>query len=188
MGNFYTNHTLKGTSQQAVAKVLAGRSAVVTPTKDGCVVVFDEQSDDQDPHVVSALAKRLSREFGCPALAVLNHDDDILWYQLYVDGSLTDEYDSCPGYFEDEEPSEPSGGDANNLCQAFDAVDNASTVESILRKSAFDDNGYVFAVERHMDLVQALGIPSFGAGAGYRNILNGELPDGIDEKDLLKVK
>ncbi|MGH7134528.1 MAG: hypothetical protein ACREHD_02245, partial [Pirellulales bacterium] len=31
-----------------------------------------------------------------------------------------------------------------------------------------------------------LGIPSFAVG-GYRYILNGELPHGIGEKDLLKV-
>jgi len=30
MGNFYTNYTLRGPSQQAVAKALAGRSAIVT--------------------------------------------------------------------------------------------------------------------------------------------------------------
>jgi hypothetical protein len=84
MGNFYTNHTLRGPSQQAVAVALAGRSAVVAPSQDGCVVVFDEQSDYQDTHAISSLAERLSREFDCPVLAVLNHDDDILWYQLYL--------------------------------------------------------------------------------------------------------
>jgi hypothetical protein len=187
MGNFYVNHTLRGPSQQAVGKALAGRSALVTPVRDGCVVVFDEQSDDQDPGVISSLAERLSREFQCPVWSVLNHDDDILWYQLYLAGDLADEYDSCPGYFDAEEPTGPAGGDAEKLCRAFGAKD-AATVEKILRTSAFDDDGgYVFAVERHMDLVQALGIPPFGVATGYRNIVNGELPDGVDEKDLLKV-
>ncbi len=48
MGNFYTNYTLRGPSQQTVAAVLAGRSAIITPAREGCVVVFDERSDDQD--------------------------------------------------------------------------------------------------------------------------------------------
>ncbi|HVA51091.1 MAG TPA: hypothetical protein VNH11_32420 [Pirellulales bacterium] len=190
MGNFYVNHTLRGPSQQAVGEALLGRSAVVTPMRDGCVVVFDEQSDDQDPDAISRLGERLSRQFDCPVLAVLNHDDDILWYQLYVGGELIDEYNSCPDYFEadesfdGDEPGGPSGGDAEKLCRAFGAG-NVAAVEKVLRSSG--DDSYVFAVERHQDLVQALGIPSFGVGAGYRNIMNGESPDGLAAKDLLKV-
>ena len=83
MGNFYTNYTLRGPSQQAVAAALAGRSAIVTHEQDGCVVVFDEASEDQGQEVITGLASRLSRELSCPVLAVLNHDDDIFWYQLY---------------------------------------------------------------------------------------------------------
>jgi hypothetical protein len=48
MGGFYTNYTLRGPSQQAVAAVLAGRKAIVTPQSNGCVVAYDEASDDQD--------------------------------------------------------------------------------------------------------------------------------------------
>jgi hypothetical protein len=43
MGNFYTNYTLRGPSQSAVAAALAGRSAIVTPKQDGSIIVFDEQ-------------------------------------------------------------------------------------------------------------------------------------------------
>ena len=51
MGNFYTNYTLKGPGQQAVASALAGRKALVTPENNGCVMVFDEQSDSQDAEI-----------------------------------------------------------------------------------------------------------------------------------------
>jgi hypothetical protein len=187
MGNFYTNYTLRGPSQQAVAAALAGRTAIVTPAQDGCVVVFDEQSDEQDSAVITELASRLSRELRCPVLAVLNHDDDILWYQLYLSGELADEYDSSPGYFDaSAEPSAPAGGDAQKLCSAFDASDVAA-VESILRKSSYDEGGYAFAFERHADLARALGIPSFGVGAGFRYVSDGELPEGLDEDSLLRV-
>ena len=40
MGSFYTNYTLRGPSQTAVAKALAGSSAMVSPESGGCVVVF----------------------------------------------------------------------------------------------------------------------------------------------------
>ena len=82
MGNFYTNYTLRGPSQQAVARAMAGRSAIVTPAQDGCVVVFDAQSDEQDSAVITELASRLSRELRCPVLAVLNHDDDIFTHRV----------------------------------------------------------------------------------------------------------
>jgi hypothetical protein len=187
MGNFYTNYTLRGPSQEAVAKALAGRSAIVTPAQDGCVVVFDEQSDDQDSAVITDLASRLSRELRCPVLAVLNHDDDIFWHQLYLSGELADEYDSSPGYFDPAaEPSAPAGGDAKKLCAAFGAS-GVAEVESILRKSSFDEGGYTFAVERHTDLARALGIPSFGVGVGFRYVSGGELPDGLEQDDLVRV-
>jgi hypothetical protein len=94
MGNFYTNYTVRGPSQRAVASALAGRSALVTPAQDGCVVVFDESSEDQDHDAIGELAARLARQFLCPVLAVVNHDDDILWYRLYQSGALIDQYDT----------------------------------------------------------------------------------------------
>jgi hypothetical protein len=187
MGNFYTNYTLRGPSQQGVAKALAGRSAIVTPQQDGCVVVFDEQSDDQNAEVIADLARDLSGELRCPVLAVLNHDDDILWYQLYLSGELADEYDSCPSYFDPEaEPSGPAGGDAQKLCAAF-ASSNVPEVERILRKSTFDEDGYAFAIERHTELARALGLPSFSVGGGFRYVSDGEIPEGLSEDDLLRV-
>jgi hypothetical protein len=187
LGNFYTNYTLKGPTQQAVGAALAGRSAIVTPVQDECVVVFDEQSDEQDPAVITELASRLSRELHCPVLAVLNHDDDIFWYRLYLSGELADEYDSSPGYFDaEEEPSTPSGGDPHKLCTAF-GVNDVTEVEGILRKSSYDEGGYTFAVDRHADLARVLGIPLFGVGAGFRYVSEGELPEGLSEDDLLRV-
>ena len=189
MGNFYTNYTLRGPSQQAVAKALTGRSALVTPQQDGCVVVFDEQSDDQNSELISDLARNLSGELRCPVLAVLNHDDDILWYQLYLNGELADEYNSCPSYFDpgpDAEPCGPAGGDAQKLCAAFGAS-NVADVERILRKSSFDEGGYVFAIERHAELARALGLPPFAVGGGFSYVSDGEIPDGLSEDDLLRV-
>jgi hypothetical protein len=187
MGNFYTNYTVRGPSPQAIVAVLTGRSAIVTPAQDGCVVVFDEESDEQDTEVISLLASRLSRELRCPVLAVLNHDDDIFWYQLYLSGELADEYDSSPGYFDPAaEPAAPAGGDAQKLCSAFGASGIAE-VESVLRRSSFDEDGYTFAVERHEDLARALGIPSFGVGAGFGYVSEGELPKGLDDETLIRV-
>ena len=187
MGNFYTNYILRGPSQEAVVAALGERSAIVTPAQDGCVVVFDEASDGQDQKVITALATQLSRDLHCPVLAVLNHDDDIFWYQLYLSGKLADEYDSCPGYFDaSAEPSAPTGGDVKKLCSAFGAS-AVTEVESILRKSSFDEGGYTFAVERHADIVRSLRIPAFGVGAGFSSVTEGELPEGLDEDSIVRV-
>lgn len=179
MGGFYTNYTLRGPSQKAVASALAGRKAMVSPESRGCVVAYDEASDDQDGEVIAALASQLSRSLHCPVLAVLDHDDDILWYQLYEDGRLTDEYDSTPGYFDPSaEPSAPAGGDAARLCRAFGATD-VDAVEAILRKSTFDADGYAFAHERHADLIRTLDIPEFAVLNTYASFERGEIPDGF---------
>jgi hypothetical protein len=85
---------------------LAGHSAIVAKGENGYVTVFDEESDKQDDKIIAQFASRISGEFSCPVLAVLNHDDDIFWYQLYVNGELTDSYNSTPNYFgESEEDS-----------------------------------------------------------------------------------
>lgn len=80
MGNFYVNYTLRGPSQADVAKALAGRRARVTPMHKNCVVAFDEASDSQNRNEIVKLAAKLSKKLKCAVLAVLNHDDDILWY------------------------------------------------------------------------------------------------------------
>src|SRR5215469_9709716 len=123
MGHFYVNYTLRGPDQKSVAAVLAGRSAIVSPIQDNCVVVFDKESEEQDNKIIAELASWLSGQLSCPLLAVMNHDDDVLWYQLYLNGELVDEYNSTPGYFDDSGDEEialagPKGGDAKKLCSA----------------------------------------------------------------------
>jgi len=191
MGNFYTNITVKGRSQDEVAGALAAmkRTAFVSPTVDGYTVIFDAECEDQDPQVISRLTGDLSRQLGCPAIAFLNHDDDILWYQLYANGKLVDEYNSAPDYFEPAgEPSGPAGGDVAKLMEAFDAAADTKALEKVLRTSSLDEGGFVFAYERHLALVRLLGMPAFGVACGFNYISQGELPEGLTEADLKRVR
>lgn len=187
MGSFYVNLTVRSPSQSAVASALEGRSAIVTSSQDGCVVVADEELDAQNTDVVRVLIQTLSSRLGCPVLAVLNHDDDILWYCLSRNGEIVDEYNSSPGYFDaDAEPSPPAGGNATELCAAFEssALDR---VEQVLRKSSYDDDSYVFAYERHADLAAALGLPAFSVGLGFGYASEGDLPRGLSEDQIFRV-
>jgi len=183
VGNFYTNITLQGPEQDQIADYLreTGRAAFVSPTQKGLTLVFDALGDSQDTEVLADISAKLSARFRCPALVVLNHDDDILWYQLHQDGQLKDEYNSAPDYFGASASSEPTGGDAAALCAAFGVPDVADRVESILRED------YLFALERHQDLTDALGLPDLAIGGGYRYIESGDAPPGLEQSRLIRT-
>ena len=182
MGNFYTNIVLKGVTQQRTKEILQknSRNSFISPTHGDITVVYDAECDTQDQDELRKLAGVLSQELSCPAWAVLNHDDDILWYVLYSAGVFVDEYDSTPGYFDPTaQPSNPVGGNAGKLASLFDHSSSVDTVERTLRKSTFDDDGYAFALNRHEDLAKALDIPFELVALGYNYIVGGDTP-GID--------
>ena len=190
MGGFYSNITLKGPEQSAVAKTLQGRAAIVTPQINYCTVVYDSVCDNQDADEMSELTSRLSRELRCAAWVILVHDDDVFWYRLYLNGQLADEYNSCPSYFDfgSSEISGPSGGDAKKLCDAF-RPGQQQEVENILRKpGAAQGDGYVFETERHADLVDALSLPEFAVGVAYASFERGEYPEGLSADQLMKTR
>jgi hypothetical protein len=183
MGNFYTNITLKGPQQEQILEYLSSlkRSAGVSPTINRLSVVLDERSDSQDTDELEGLSADLSSKFDCVALAVLNHDDDILLYRLYKSGQLIDSYDSCPDYFSaTDTPAGPTGGEAGLLCLEFAPDKPAAVVENILRKA------YVFAVDRHNDLVQSLGLSDFAIGLGF-NYLSEMTEEDLPGVSLFKT-
>lgn len=185
MGAFYTNITLKGPAQAEIVELLEreGMDAFVSPTSNGCTVVFDERSETRS-EALSELAMRLSDVFSCPALAVLVHDSDILMTFLFEAGKLTDEYNSAPDYFDDDgDGSPPSGGNASRLSAAFGRAERENEVRAILQSHVpYDEvedaigNPYLFAENRHHALVEALGLPVWSVSMGYRYLATGEMP------------
>src|SRR5688572_27479895 len=120
MGNFYTSISLKTSNQQSVIDYLndTQRKAYVSPVANGFVCVFDEICDRQEVREITRLGKALSAHLRCAALAVLNHDDDVFWYQVYENGDVLDEYNSRPDYFRGA-ASPPHGGDTELLRRIF---------------------------------------------------------------------
>jgi hypothetical protein len=170
LGSFYTNHTVRGPSQAQLLEWLHDRPAYVSKSNGGVSVVLDAECEDQDGEVLASLASKMSNEFNCYVLAVLNHDDDVLYFELYENGDKIDEYNSSPAFFDDSaESDEPTGGNAEHLCKVFDAKDPGK-VEAALR------GDYVFAFERHRDLAVALGLPMYSVGLGYNYVSEGDLP------------
>jgi hypothetical protein len=188
MGGFYGNITLYGPGQQAVAEALRGRRAIVAPQVGNHTIVFDSVCDEQDTDAMQALTSRLSREFHCPALALVVHDDDVMIYDLFDDGALIDSYSSNPSYFHFNStlpPAAPTGGIAGQLCRAFDANDPRQ-VEAILRTPPLDGE-YVFETERHAALALSLSIPAFAVGTALASFDRGEYPEGLSAQQMLRA-
>jgi hypothetical protein len=190
MGHFYTNVTLKGPSMEILAAYLNSiqRVAVVARTATGFTVVYDQQSERQDGSAYPFL-EELTQALNCLALYVTNHDDSVLYYRLYQAGAVLDNYDSSPNYF-DGQPVPPAGGNAEILCNAFGAPGARERVNDILRYDMLADENegkdrYVFEVDRHSDLVDALGLPGIAVGYGYRYLANDEWPKGLAVEDMI---
>lgn len=182
MGNFYTNFTVNTGDADAVAATLQrdGRQAFVLPSDGNHVVVLDAASE-QDDEVVGHVGRLLSNAHGCPVLAVVNHDDDILRYWLFQNGQLTDSYNSAPNYF-DETASEDRGGDAARLSEAFA---KPSAREAV--RAALDGDNFVFAFERHQALCAALGLPPSAVGTAYRDLERHGSVSGVPADQVRRV-
>ena len=184
MGSFYVNFSVKEAESRQVADALkrGGRRAIVTPSRGGYVVAYDDEADRQAIQPILAVGRLLSREVGRPVLAVLNHDDDILCYWLFTGGELVDSYNSNPAAFEPEAGEPPwQVGDSAKLCAALNAGANVAAVESVLRGDC------LFAVHRHQQLADALGLSPSSVGFGYRYVSRGELEDDSGIGELIYV-
>ena len=189
VGNFYTNFTVRGGAQEQVVSALRSkqRRAFVSPLINNMVVVYDAESDEQKTDVIDRLGRDLSATFDCAVIAVLNHDDDILCYWLFQSGQLLDDYNSAPNYFESvADPCGPAGGDVMKLCRTCASTVAPERVEAILRKSALEEGGFLFQIDRHQALAEALGLPECSVGLGYTYLERGELPQ-IEEAQFVRV-
>ena len=188
MGWSYTHVVLFGPTQQQAAVALSNRQAAISPTVNGFTLVADKEFESHDERRIAAFGADLSKRLCCPVMIVSEFDDDVLQYHLIESGELVDEYNSAPDYFDFAAkhipPRGPQGGDSNRLCAALKRSDAGEQVASILHKQ---DPG-LSAPERHQQLAAALGMPAFAIGFDYEALQNGELPEQLDEFDVLFTK
>lgn len=183
MGNFYGNIVVCGAQREALLKAMQQRPAYISPSRGECAVVYDAECDEQDREAIAQLSSELSQALECRALAAIDHDDSLLWLQLWDKGQLLVEYNSNPDLF-DEEPGEFTREDTALLCSTLGAKDAAGKVEEILSAS---DEEYPFAIMRHLDLLRALGLPEYCAGYGYNYLSMGEFPPGMAEDEFVET-
>ena len=160
------------------------RHTFVLPPTKGFVIVCDEESDTLDTRISSGLTNQLTNQFKCIGLAVINFDDDILWYQLFQNGKLLDEYNSNPDYFEASEHSGAIGGNAQTLCDCFEKPSRVARVDGILH--TLHGEGYIFENQRHIDLAKALGFPIQQIHLSYGDLI--EVYEGKDDGSVVFAK
>jgi hypothetical protein len=171
LGNFYTNITLARPAAAAVAELTAlGRDAYVADAGETCVV-YDRQCEEQDTQVLSALAEHLATRLDTWALAVLNHDDSILWFQCYARADLVAEYANRGG----------PRADVRALCRTLGRAGDVIAVWLVLRLP------FLFQVWRHQRLVRRLGLPGEAVGLGFTYLARGEVPAGLAPGRLIRV-
>jgi hypothetical protein len=150
----------------------------VEPQKNGWTSLFEQQASDQDDRWIRELASGLSADLGVPAIAFLVHDSDIACYWLFQDGSLLDEYNSHPDYFDDRPgDSGPSGGDADVLLPFCHRGVGRDDLVSILNQNS------IFAENIVEGIAGALGIDPDRALSDYRDVTGGGGPGGFGGSD-----
>jgi hypothetical protein len=159
MGSTYANVTVVGTTGGDVVAALGEDPAFVADAGDGNVVVF-AAADEMDGFSAGITARRLSTALGRPALEVAVFDEDLLTYQVCVDGESVAEGVSPPEIAEAMGEVDVPRPDAAALVAALGrgAVDEARAVLG---------GSYVFATDRHTRLAEALGLPSWASSHGF---------------------
>jgi hypothetical protein len=166
VGNFYTNLTTVGPSQDELLAFLREkrRAAYVSPTIDGVTVIYDRDADEQrieDLHAVGAI---VTEKFRCQALSALVHDDDVLFVAAYQDGKLVTEYESSAG--REIKPL--------LLCRLFGV--SRWRAFSIWLTLVRPHLLWIFEVLRHRRLIRLLNLSPLAIGMGYHYLDRGELP------------
>lgn len=181
MGLFYSNFTLRGPRQDSVLQELRSlaRTAFVSPTHEGLTTVYDRESEDQSLDVIEGLGSQLSKALNCSVLAVVLHDDDVLYYWLFRDGEISHDYNSSPAYFDpNSDPLPPAGGDSQELCYAFGRTTVEQQVRDLLQEDLLSDKATIPGeLERHQALVRILGLPPYSVGVGFYTIEGGFVPE-----------
>jgi hypothetical protein len=191
MGTFLTNITLRGVSPSQVSAWLRKnkRRAFVSEEVRGCTIVCDCDCDEQEAETLADLAASLSKDLGCPALAAMVHDSDVLLLMLFEQGRVVMDYNSAPAYFEDAEPEPPEGADAAALCRAF-ASERVAEVERILNQwwdpegdegAGDEENEFDSEEMRLAVLAEVLGLPNVISAVSYTSLQEGDLDEFGDD-------
>jgi hypothetical protein len=192
MGLFCANFHFRTTEDRALSEAVQRRGVTryrVVPATSGWTSLYEEQASEQDDRRIRDLAGGLSEDLHVAAIAFLVHDSDIACYWLFDNGQLLDEYNSDPGYFDQEPdgPPSPSGGRPEVLVRYCRTGVRQDELAAILSEETV--RATTFAEDLIRRLAKALGIDRNLAIADYRDAVGGDGhgpmqgPDDDDDDD-----
>src|SRR5215207_5234929 len=118
MGLFCVNFHFRSIDDKALTAALARRRVKnyrIAPAQQRWTSLYEEQASQQDDGRIRGLASGLSKDLNAAVVAFMVHDSDIACYWLFDQGRPVDDYNSCPGYFDDDGGDGPSGGQTDAL-------------------------------------------------------------------------
>lgn len=183
MTTTYANVTVLGGEPAALVAALGPGPALLTETMDGMTVVFAAADEEAARFGEGLTAAALSAAGGCTALEVAVFEDEILQYRLYRHGAEIDlGVVATPVALELAEQAGGTlpGADAARLVDRLGRGDAA-----LARRALSPDEPLGGAAERHAWLVEALDLPRWAAGWGYRYLA--AFPEGFDGGPLTAV-
>jgi hypothetical protein len=121
------------------------------------VAVFCAVDEEQD-----AMVEPVTQRLGCVAVRSTVHDDDLLLIEVWSSGSSV-------GQWVVPDPSVVFGGESMGpgFGSCAGLVDAIGRGDSVVVEAAWAADE-VFATDRHRHVLQALGLPSWSAGWGFR--------------------
>ncbi len=188
MGAFLVNFHVRSDLAEQVAEALLSHSfdrVWIAGPDGGWVSFWEEQSSMQDALRIQEIAAAVSRSLETPVIAFLVHDSDFLCYWLYDFGQLQDEYNSCPGYFDDELDDGSLAGDPEVLLRYCLPGTKQARLEEILAQGnklemlSSGSLSFVFAEERISAIVPLLGLHEDWARADFNDIGSEVTPEEL---------
>lgn len=164
MGHFYTNFIVKDSDLESVKDLLQdlSRECFVYQATNNLILIYDSACESQDSSQIQELGEKISNSLHTTVIASLNHDDDQLILKTFVDGELADIYNSSPGLWGND--TEVMGGDPKLLAETL-GIDDVASFDRILRQE-----GFAFAFQRHMAIVDLGGLPTGAFVYGWTDI------------------
>jgi hypothetical protein len=178
MGAFIVNINVRSDDPAAVERELKEltKAAWVTDAKNGWISVYEEEASTQDDRRIKDLSSGLSEALNAPVVAFLVHDSDFVCYWLIESGKLVDEFNSRPGYSDDDDESEADVPCRPELliryCVPGTQVDDVRRV--------LLDRDEIFAEENLRKLSELLGIDSARTNMDFESLKRGEDPSEIN--------
>ncbi|MBW6423060.1 hypothetical protein KX729_16500 [Rhizobium sp. XQZ8] len=186
MGAFYVNCCVRGAISQEILDFLRrhDRSGYVGPTENGWAAFVASDLEKQNDRITTSYGEAITHDTDRIAVVFLCHDEDLLKITLFARGKKLGEFDSNPAYFYDhgefnpdtmtfsnpppsEEQSKPKLDGADEFARFFEL--DGDVIEQLSTPNLIEG-----AIELHARWAEAIGVPAYSVGMGFRYVERAE--------------